>query len=450
MQPLLVLCAVGLTPDLIGADTPHLAALAGRGFCAPMTTVLPALTTSAQTSMLTGVLPQEHGIVANGWYFRELGEIWLWRQSQGLVQAPLVWQGEHPLRTLKHFWWYAMNTDVAATVTPRPVYRHDGRKEADCYAWPPELKTALAATHGTFPLFRFWGPATSIESTDWIADSFSTAIAFAQPQLALCYLPHLDYDFQRHGPQGAHVARNLRALDAAVGRILARHPESPVLVVSEYGIEAVDHGVYLNRLLRERGWLSVSDNSAGELLDPGPSRAFAVCDHQIAHVYLREASDCADVLAAVKSLPGVAEVYCGGERAQVGLNHPRSGEIVAFAEPGCWFCHDYWLDQRRKPDFANAVEIHKKPGYDPRELHFDPQGGKRRAATALLRKKLGLRYSMNAIASDDRLVKGSHGRPACAPGKGAVILGSNSAWAKDRWHQCEVAGLIRQILGSGH
>lgn len=447
---LAVLCAVGLTPGHLGPGAPSLAALAERGFAAPLATAIPAVTTTAQATMLTGALPRAHGIVANGWYFRELGEVWLWRQSERLIQAPLPWQRPGGPRTLKHFWWYAMHTQAAATVTPRPVYHHDGRKEPDCYAWPYELKRRIVERHGPFPLFRFWGPAADIAATRWIADSFRTAVELVQPELALCYLPHLDYDLQRHGPDGPEARRALAELDAVAGPLLdwlaARG--YAVLVVSEYGIEAVSQAAFPNRALREAGLLHAVRNAAGELLDTGASRAFAVCDHQIAHIYCADAEAQRRAAAVLARLPGVERVWAGDERAELGLDHPRSGELIALAAPGWWFAYDYWLEDAARPDFARCVEIHKKPGYDPRELFLDPRGGRWRLARALLRKALGLRYLMDVCPLDTALVRGSHGRPASAPERGAVLIASDRRWARDGWHQRDIAALIAGILAA--
>ncbi len=439
---LVVLNCVGLTPRHLGPDTPHLSRLAADGFSAPLQPVLPAVTTSAQTTMLTGTLPQEHGIVGNGWYFRELGEVWLWRQSRGLVQRPVAWRPG--TRVLNHFWWYAMNApEFSATVTPRPVYHHDGRKSPDIYALPATLKQTLLSRHGDFPLFNFWGPMANLASTRWIAESFATACEETKPDLALCYLPHLDYDLQRFGPVGPHLAPNLRDLDACAGIVIAAAQKqgAQVVVVSEYGIAAVDRGVFINRALREAGLLAVSCNTAGELLDPGASRAFAVCDHQLAHVYVRDPGDLATVQALLGRLDGIDRVYALAERREIGLDHPRSGELVAISAPRRWFVYDYWLQADRRPDFAQAVEIHKKPGYDPRELLFDPKGGKRRAGMALLRKKLGFRYLLDPCPLDDTLIRGSHGRAPADPLDGPVIIGPRSL-ARDSWHQTDVASIF--------
>lgn len=447
-RPLIVLNCVGLTPAHLGPDTPHLLRLAKEGFCTPLSAAIPAVTTTAQATMLTGVDPSEHGIVANGWYFRDLNEILLWRQSERLVCAPHVWDGQ-PWKVLKHFWWYAMNTTAQATVTPRPVYHHDGAKSPDFYAHPAELKRQLQEKHGTFPLFNFWGPTASAASTRWIAESFLSAWDAQKPDLSLCYLPHLDYDLQRYGPLGTHLGPNLREIDTCAGRIIeaGRAQNAQILVVSEYGIAPVSDAVFPNRTLRESGYLEVSTNAAGELLDPGASRAFAVCDHQLAHVYVRDSADIAKVRALLASLPGVARVLLPEEHSEIGLAHARSGELILLAEQGFWFAYDYWLEDSRKPDFARSVEIHKKPGYDPRELFFDPAGGKLRAAKALLRKKLGLRYLLDPCPLDPKLVRGSHGLAPVREEDGPVLICSErDLESKKPRHHRDVASLIRRCL----
>ncbi len=419
---------------------------------APMAGVVPAVTTTAQTSMLTGALPQEHGIVANGWYFRELGEVWLWRQSEALVEAHAVWERLHdlgaPIRVLKHFWWYAMNSTADYLATPRPAYHADGRKSPDFYTSPPELHGLLESRHGAFPLFNFWGPTADIRSSRWIAEAFVTADQRCQCDLSLCYLPHLDYDLQRFGPEGPHLAANLRQLDDCVGLILARAVErrARVLLVSEYGLAPVNRAVRINRLLRKAGLLAVTTNATGELLDCGASRAFAVADHQIAHVYCSDDAAQSAARALLEADDAIEHVYGGGERAAIGLDHERSGELVALAAPDAWFAYDYWLEAARRPDFARCVEIHKKPGYDPRELFFDPVGGKLRAILALARKKLGLRYRMDPVPLDTSLVRGSHGRPAARAEEGPVIIGSDPAWRDEVHSQTDVAALLEHLL----
>jgi predicted AlkP superfamily pyrophosphatase or phosphodiesterase len=395
----LVLNVVGLTPALL-QHAPRLRAL---GPPAPLTPPLPAVTCTSQATMLTGLSPKEHGIVGNGWYFRDLNEILFWRQSNRLVQGTKVWE-EFRGKTANLFWWFNMATTAAISVTPRPAYFADGRKLPDVYSDPPELGRELQQRHGPFPLFRFWGPLAGIESTRWIASAAIDVIRGHDPDLTLVYLPHLDYDLQRN-PAG--IEAQVRAVDAEAARILGAAPRHKVLAVSEYGITPVRGALHPNRVLREKGLLEVIDNPVGELLDPARSRAFAVCDHQIAHVYTR------DVAAARRALDGLGEF--------VEPAHPRAGELVLVAPKDRWFAYPYWLDDARAPDFARTVDIHRKPGYDPCELFC----AKSRASIAwtLLKKKLGFRALLETTPLDASIVRGSHGRLPDDPADGPLMIG---------------------------
>ncbi|HEX5135378.1 MAG TPA: nucleotide pyrophosphatase/phosphodiesterase family protein [Planctomycetota bacterium] len=406
MAKVVVLNVVGLTPALL-KHAPRLQAL---GPPAPLTPPLPAVTCTSQATMLTGLAPRDHGIIGNGWYFRELNEVLFWRQSSRLVHGTKVWE-EFRGRTANLFWWFNMATTAAISVTPRPAYFADGRKMPDVYSDPPEIGRELQRRHGPFPLFRFWGPLAGIESTRWIASAAIDVIRERDPDLALVYLPHLDYDLQRHGPGGA--AEQVRAVDAEAARILDAAPGRKALVVSEYGITPVSGALHPNRALRRAGLLEVIDNPVGELLDPARSRAFAVCDHQIAHVYTR------DVGAARRALDGMGEIV---DLAAAGLDHPRAGDLVLVAPKDRWFAYPYWTDDARAPDFARTVDIHRKPGYDPCELFnaMSPLG----TAWTLLRKKLGFRALLETTPLDASIVKGSHGRLPDDPADGPLLLGN--------------------------
>jgi predicted AlkP superfamily pyrophosphatase or phosphodiesterase len=454
---LVVLDVVGLTPRLL-AHMPRLRGLAGAGCQAPLAPVLPAVTCPVQTTLLTGALPREHGIVGNGWYFRELGEVLLWRQHHRLVGAEPVWRAArrvHPGYTVANLcWWYAMGADVDWTLTPRPVYYADGRKEPDCYTDPPDLRDQLTAAHGRFPLFDYWGPRAGLASSAWIARAARQVMATYDPDLTLVYLPHLDYDLQRYGPDGPAAVAAARELDGVIGPVLdaADARGATVVVLSEYGITGVDRPVDVNRALRAEGLLRVYTQDGMEYLDPWTSRAFAVADHQVAHVYVADPADLAAVDTLCRKLPGVAEVLDAGSMASHGLDHPRSGELVLVAEPDAWFTYYYWLDDARAPDFARCVEIHRKPGYDPAELLFDPAGptaAKLRGARGLLRKKAGFRYLLDVVGLDAgaRAVRGSHGRLPADPADGPVLLCSDPAAARDRYPATEVKSLLLRLAG---
>jgi predicted AlkP superfamily pyrophosphatase or phosphodiesterase len=268
--------------------------------------------------------------------------------------------------------------------------------------------------------------------TQWIARCAAEVVRREKPELTLVYLPHLDYDLQRHGPSGPAAAAAAANLDAVMTPLLddVARRGATLVALSEYGITGVSRPVDINRLLRAEGLLRVYTQDNMEYLDPWTSRAFAVADHQIAHVYVAEPGDLPAVRKLCAELPGVAEVLDADGKAEHGLDHPRSGELVLVAEPDAWFTYYYWQEDARAPDFARLVEIHRKPGYDPAELFFDPAApgaAKLRAAVALLRKRLGFRYTMKVVGLEAgaRAVRGSHGRLPDDPADGPVLICSD-------------------------
>lgn len=420
MKPVLLLDVVGLTSTAL-AHMPRLRQLAANGWQSELATVLPAVTCSVQSTMLTGLSPAEHGIVGNGWYFRELGDVYLWRQHNRLVEGEKLWEaarrahGEYSSANV--CWWYAMGMTTDVTVTPRPIYHADGRKSPDAYVRPAALHDDLVGRFGEFPLFTYWGPTADITSSRWIVDATRHVLRTHAPDLTMAYVPHLDYDLQRFGPTSPQADAAAAELDATLAPLLddAANQGVTVLVVSEYGIADADRPVHLNRILRREGLLEVYVQDGKEQLDPWTSRAFAVADHQVAHVYLGDQQDPAlrrRVTDLLRGVPGVDEVLDREAQARYGLDHERSGDLVVVAEPGAWFTYYFWLDDARAPEYARGVDIHRKPGYDPAELFFDPADrlAKAKAGLNLVKKKVGLRYAMSTVPLDASYVKGSHGR----------------------------------------
>src|ERR1700709_335613 len=423
---------VGLAPRHLGPLTPRLSAIARAGAMAPLATVTPAVTCSVQASFMTGLTPRDHGIVGNGWLFRDQMEVMLWRQSNRLVEGEKIWEAgkrrDAAFTCANMFWWYNMASRHDFGATPRPIYKADGRKLPDCYTVPDSLRDRLTERLGPFPLFSFWGPATTIESTRWIADATRIVIAEQAPTLTLVYLPHLDYDLQRFGPDDAHpaVRKSLAEIDAVAGDLAdaARASGRTVVILSEYGITKVDRPIHINRALRDAGLLAVRQEDGGELFDPAASKAFAVADHQIAHVYVSDPGLQPKGREGLEGLPGIERVCDGADKRILDLDHPRAGELVAMADARSWFTYYYWTDERRAPDFARTVEIHRKPGYDPVELFLDPNISSPKLAIGkrLLLRKLGFRALMDVIPLDASLVKGSHGRITDRPDDGPLII----------------------------
>ncbi len=367
------------------------------------------MTSTAQATMLTGLAPRDHGIVANGWYYRETQEIRFWQQANSLVQGGKLYDN---VETAKMFWWFNQSSGVRYSATPKPHYGCDGSKVFDILDF---TECQLTKKLGPFPFFSFWGPNAGLPSSRWIADATAIVIRAKQPQLTLAYLPHLDYDFQRFTE---HDPARIREVDLCAATIIdaAEETGAQVVVVSEYGLVPVNRPVHLNRMLRNAGLLHIRSGPFGEQLIPGESDAFAVVDHQLAHVYVRNGQRIAEIRKLLENTPGVGNVV---EPAEIDLDHPRSGELIAMAEPGSWFTYYYWLNDELAPDFARTVDIHRKPGYDPCELFIT---SKFRAIRNVIRKKLGFRYSMDVIPLDASLVKGSHGLQTDAE-SGPLIIG---------------------------
>jgi predicted AlkP superfamily pyrophosphatase or phosphodiesterase len=433
MRRTLVLNVVGLTPKLVGAHTPNLAALARQGALRPLRTIEPAVTCSVQSTFTTGLLPREHGCVANGWYYRDTAEVALWRQSNALVTGEKIWDAgkrrDPAFSCAKLFWWFNMYATADFAVTPRPQYPADGRKLPDIHTTPSALRDELQRELGTFPLFKFWGPAADIQCSSWIGKCAARIWDRQQPTLSLVYLPHLDYNLQRLGPNHPDIAHDLRAIDAVCGELIAQAQGAgaSVIVLSEYGITEVSGAVPLNQILRRAGLLAVRREDAGELLDAGASEAFAVVDHQLAHVYVRRPERVAEVAQLLRAQAGVEAVWGEADKRAHGLDHPRSGELVAVSTRDRWFSYYYWLDDDLAPDFARTVDIHRKPGYDPVELFLNPKltAPKLRIGAKLLGRKLGFRALLDVIPLDPSLVKGSHGRLTDAPDEGPVFITSD-------------------------
>lgn len=438
MQPLIILNCVGLTSRLL-SHAPRLSALSQQGWVRPLREVLPAVTCSAQATLLTGEPVSRHGIVANGWLFRDTTEVRFWQQSNRLIQAEPFYataarrakERGRAFKSAKLFWWYNQGAAVDISITPKPWYGVDGNKVFGITGTPPGLAESLEKSLGRFPFQTFWGPMAGLPCTTWIARCAAEVLKRELPDLTLVYLPHLDYEPQRRGPSGCDMPRHVKELDDAIAPILdeAARIGARVWVVSEYGHCDVTRPIYLNRVLREAGLVTVRGGPFGEQVDLYGSRAFAVCDHQLAHVYVPDPADIPRVRDLLQAIIGIDSVHVGEERAALELDHPRSGEIIALSKPDAWFAYPFWLDDAQAPDYARAVAIHHKPGYDPCELFFDPKlrVPKLHAARRLLQKKLGFRMTMDVVPLDASIVRGSHGLRAADPQDAALFVGSGPA-----------------------
>ncbi len=451
MNKTVIINVVGLTQGLIGLHTPFLAEWSGQGAVSTVKPVLPAVTCSMQSTYLTGKQPSEHGIVGNGWYYKDECEVKFWKQSNNLVSGKKIWDTAKEIdpsfTCANMFWWHNMYSTVDYSATPRPIYAADGRKFPDCYTRPTGLRDEIQARLGVFPLFNFWGPNTAIRSSQWIADASMIVEQKYSPTLTLIYLPHLDYNLQRAGLDDPSISVDLNEIDKVCAGLIRFYESkgAQVIVLSEYGITNVNNPVLINRELRRKGYIAARNEQGREVLDPGAGRAFAVVDHQIAHIYVNDKSKTGEIRNLIENIKGVERVLGDDEKIKFHLNHSRSGDLIAVADESSWFAYYYWLDDKKAPDFADTVDIHRKPGYDPVELFLNPEipRPKLQFMITLLKKKLGFRYLMNFIPLDPFLVKGSHGRqPDGAEGCPVIITKSSELLPAKQINATQVHDII--------
>lgn len=446
MKPLVIINVVGLSPRLVE----HAPTIRELGKPVPATGVTPAVTMSAQASMLTGKPVREHGVVGNTWYWRNLGEVRNWLQNSRMLPEPFYRDLQRKgAKVAKMFWWFNQGSGADFSATPKPHYGSDGSKEFDIQTNPPELAAAIERVHAAFPFASFWGPSAGLPSSDWIARASAMVINDHRPDLTMVYLPHLDYDLQRFGGDYDNATQAANA-DWCAKKVIdaARNIGAEVLVVSEYAIRNVSRAVHPNRILRNDGLLRVRRGPFGEMLDTFDSRAFAVCDHQIAHVYIHDRDDVDRTARLLDGVAGVGRVLDRDAQREFDLDHANSGDLVLFSEPDAWFAYPYWLDDDAAPDFARSVDIHRKPGYDPCELFLDPKltAPMARAGGTLIRKKLGFRYRFRLTPLDASIVKGSHGLPAIDPMDGPVMVSSIEGALPDAPTLLDVPAIARRMM----
>lgn len=430
-----VINLVGLSRSLLGEHMPGLTKFANKHGLQNFPPAFPAVTCTAQSSMVTGTSPAKHGAVANGWYDRENAEVRFWKQSNHIVRGEKIWdqlRREIPGFTCaKLFWWYNMHSTADFSITPRPLYPADGRKVFDVHTQPMGMRDELKKDLGPFPFQAFWGPAAGIASSEWIAASAKWVEEKHSPTLSLVYLPHLDYPLQKVGPDAASIPEELRKIDALTTELINYYESRNVrvLVLSEYGISPVTQQIHLNRIFREKGWLQIKEELGLETLDCGASRAFAIADHQVAHIYVNDPTIKDEIRNLLESTAGIDEVRVSGDIWGAGIGTERAGDFIAVAAPNAWFTYYFWNADNVAPDYARTIDIHRKPGYDPCELFIDPALAfpKLRIAKFLLKKKLGLRGLLDVIPLDATLVKGSHGRDRVPENEQPVMIGSSQS-----------------------
>jgi len=339
-------------------------------------TVFPALTCTAQASFRTGTPPADHGFIANGFFSRELMRPVFWEQSAGLINGKRIWNDLRAAGTKvgMFFWQQSLGEECDWILSPAPIHKHHGGMIQSLYSKPAGLGDQLNSRLGQFDLMHYWGPMASTKSSRWIAEATALTISLPDaPELCLTYLPALDYDLQRFGPDSAKADKALDSLQNQISTLknAADTNGYEMLVFGDYAIRDVTSPAILPNLhLRKAGLFSTRVIKDMAYPDFHQSKVFALVDHEIAHIYCFDSTAIKDAMACLAQINGVDRIMNRSEQAVAGLDNARSGDLVVTAKSGSWFAYPWWKDESEAPEYAKHVDIHSKPGYDPCELFW--------------------------------------------------------------------------------
>ncbi len=421
IEQLVILDVIGLSPDIItkNSEMPEIKALIDKSGMLTLTPSFPSVTCTVQASLTTGVTPSSHGMICNGLYNRQTREVNFWGRYNSLLDSPRLWNSRSVksagLTSSVMFFQNSMYCNSDYCVTPAPLHSHDGGMIQWCYSRPSSLYPELIASlKRPFNLMSFWGPMTSFESSRWIFDAGMHVLKTYSPNLNYIYIPHLDYSSQKFGPHSDQVKSDLQQIDRLIGELrdYCAGKKIGIVILSEYGLVPVDKALALNIVLRKNGWLKTITIQEKEYIDFENSDAFAMVDHQIAHIYINKAELIAEIKRELELCQEIELVLDASTKPLFGIDHSNSGELIAIAKKNCWFSYYWWIDDTFAPTFTRTVDIHRKPGYDPLELFFDP--------------------SLKGIPCNTSLIKGSHGRPAVTPDEQAVFISDIPGWDYNR------------------
>jgi predicted AlkP superfamily pyrophosphatase or phosphodiesterase len=379
--------------DVTPGALASLEALAGRGGMADLEPAFPSLTASSFATLVTGTGPFRHGVIGN---------VYFDRQARRVVRPPLpdstnlatkLWERLREARPeARTLLWFAP-TSRGANVELAAGLDELGGLETT----PVDVADGLVGRFGPFPSPRGTAEPPRLEATAWILRTAAATIASERPDLAIVRVPYLGQVARRYGPDGREANRSIRELESALGPFLDALPDGTLVVAATESVTSPVSGpLEPNRVLRGLGLLALNDAPGGGFdLDVERSAAFALADHQLCHIYVNDPSQTAAIASAFSGehADGIAMVAPAGHRARLGLDHPRSGDVVLVACPDRWFCGDWWQGRSEAPDASRCAS--------------------------------GLSASRPGVPIDTAHVNGSLGAPASDPSYFGVVLASH-------------------------
>jgi len=397
-KKLIVIDVVSLTKsDLETNNLQNISKILESGSFFPMNTSFPAVTCSVQATLTSGCFPSEHGIIANGLFDRDTFQVSFWEQYASLVQKPRIWdiikQSNPEIKVAILFWQNSLYINSDVVITPKPIHL-ENQMIMWCYSKPAGFYEDIIQKHGEFDLKSYWGPLSSIKSSEWITKAACYTIEKQKPDLIFVYLPHLDYTSQKNGPKSEEYKKSLLELDKVIGSLLSFLEENnllkeyEIMLLAEYGFNEVRKSIAPNLILRQNGLLSVRKIKEKEYINYEDSKAFAMVDHQVAHLFVKPGYE-ELVKTKLKNHEGVAIILDETLQKKFKINHPRSGDLILSSQNDSWYNYHWWEEEKYAPDFTFNVDIHRKPGYDPLELFMD--------------------FQTRKISHNTKHVKGSHG-----------------------------------------
>ena len=394
MKRIILLSIPGLTRQHIDEIKPNNISRILEKNLTSLIPTFPAVTCSVQSSILTGTYPSEHGIISNGYFDRTYKQVHFWDQPCELVKKPQVWdliKEKNPkIKTAVLFWQNTLFANSDIVITPKPLH-FENNFEMWCYSKPQNFYEEITKELGEFDLKWYWGPFVSIESSRWIINASKITIKKHNPDLLLTYIPHLDYSGQKFGPNSSEFKKSVLEVDKLIGNLedflKTEKLDYEIIIISEYGFNQVNNSISPNRILNENKLLLTRNINGKEYIDFELSKAFAMCDHQISHIYIKPGFE--DAVTSIFKKVSIGRILDKKTQSNLHIDNIRSGEIIITAEKNSWFNYYWWTDEKYAPDFTFSVDIHRKPGFDPLELFLDMKTKK--------------------ISQDTSLIHGSHG-----------------------------------------